>query len=62
MELEDGIFLKAYRDKFDIYRIQLYNYIVMEFGEVKNMNGLQMLETGVGRGGGLHHIVSNLNP
>lgn len=34
----------------------------MRFGGVNNMNGLNILETGCGRGGGLHYIARELNP
>lgn len=62
LEEEDGIFLKTYRDKFDALRFQLYNFIVMRFGGVNNLNGLNLLETGCGRGGGLHYLARELNP
>eukprot|EP00347_Sterkiella_histriomuscorum_P004058 403361905 len=62
MEAEDGVFLKTYRDKFDALRIQLYNYIVMRFGGVDSLNGLSLLETGCGRGGGLRYLAKELNP
>eukprot|EP00347_Sterkiella_histriomuscorum_P012583 403368011 len=61
-EIENGVFLKTYKDKFDVLRIQLYNYIVMRFGEVNSMNGLNLLETGCGRGGGLHYLAREMNP
>eukprot|EP00347_Sterkiella_histriomuscorum_P007691 403347941 len=62
LDSEDGIFLKTFKDKFDVLRFQLYNYIVMRFGGVNSMNGLSLLETGCGRGGGIHYLARELNP
>ncbi|CDW83792.1 UNKNOWN [Stylonychia lemnae] len=62
LESEDGLYIKTMKDKFDAFRFQLYHYIVMRFGGVNSMNGLSLLETGCGRGGGLHYLSKELNP
>jgi tRNA G46 methylase TrmB len=50
------------RDKFDVYRFQLYHHIVMDFGGINNLNGKMVLETGCGRGGGIHYLARELHP
>lgn len=62
LESDDGVYLKTYKDKFDVLRFQLYDYVVKRFGRVDNLNGLSLLETGCGRGGGLHYLARELNP
>jgi len=62
VDVEDGIFDKLIRDKFDNYRIQLYHFIVMNLGGVRTMHGKSLLETGCGRGGGLRYIAKELRP
>lgn len=58
----DGVFLKDVRDRFDIYRIQLYHYLVKSFGNIESMAGASILETGCGRGGGLNYIAKTFTP
>jgi len=62
LEADDGLYIKTLRDKFDALRYQLYHYVVMRFGGVNSLNGLSLLETGCGRGGGLHYLTKELNP
>lgn len=62
LESEDGLYIKTMRDKFDALRYQLYHFVVMRFGGVTSMNGLSLLETGCGRGGGIHYLAKELNP
>lgn len=44
------------------YSIQLYHYIATKFQSVKDLKGLNVLEVGSGRGGGLKYIQTNLQP
>jgi cyclopropane fatty-acyl-phospholipid synthase-like methyltransferase len=53
---------KASRQAFDKYRIQLYHKIVLENGNIESMEGKTLLETGVGRGGGLNYLAQALKP
>lgn len=32
LETQDGVFVKTLRDKFDVYRFQLYHHLVLDFG------------------------------
>lgn len=50
------------KEKLDKYRIQLYHKIVIENGQVDNMEGKTLLETGCGRGGGLNYLAEKLKP
>jgi len=34
----------------------------MEFGNISNLNGKMLLETGCGRGGGIHFLARELHP
>jgi len=53
---ENGIYLQHLEDNFDVFRYQLYDYVVKSLGEVESMDGKTLLETGCGRGGGLNYI------
>ena len=44
------------------FSYQLYHYMATGFKKVANLNGLNILEVGSGRGGGLGYIVRNLKP
>ena len=37
-------------------------FTFLEFGSIKSLNGLNVLEVGSGRGGGLNYISRYLNP
>jgi hypothetical protein len=59
LKKDDGIFLKnnILRKSFDRNRLQLYHHCVIDNGELEDMRGKTILETGCGRGGGLNYIV-----
>ena len=59
--LQGGV-AKTFRNHFDRFRYQMYQYIVIENGMLENMSGKAVLETGCGRGGGLNYIAQNLHP
>lgn len=62
LEQPDGIYVKDVKEKFDNLRLQLYYYIVSDFGGIESMAGKSLLETGCGRGGGIHYISSKMTP
>ena len=62
LESQDGVYLKPERNHFDVYRFQLYHHIVLEFGGISNLSGKMLLETGCGRGGGIHYLARELHP
>ncbi|KAL4475757.1 hypothetical protein ABPG72_011534 [Tetrahymena utriculariae] len=49
-------------DEDERFCLQLYHYVATQFGTVKNLSGLRVLEVGSGRGGGLNYISKYLNP
>ena len=62
LEQPDGIYVRDVIEKFDRLRLQLYTYLVQDFGGIESMAGKSLLETGCGRGGGLHYIASKMTP
>lgn len=58
----DGIYVREIREKSDSLGIQLYHYLVCDFAGLEAMSGKSLLETGCGRGGGLHYIASRMTP
>ena len=62
LDEQEGLFVDNVRGDFDRYRYQLYHYLVMNFGGVKSMENKTLLETGVGRGGGLNYLANTLKP
>lgn len=58
----DGITLEDYSQNPEVYRYQLYHHVVIENGGLKNMKGKTLLETGCGKGGGLHYLAKTLKP
>jgi hypothetical protein len=58
----EGLYLDTFRDNFDKYRLQLYDFCVVKHGGLTNMSDQTLLETGCGRAGGLNYIASVLHP
>lgn len=58
----DGIVLQEIAENPELFRIQLYNHCVVNAGGFKSMKGKSLLETGCGKGGGLHYLVNLLKP
>lgn len=54
--------LNRFRNTFDRYRYQLYQFAVLEIGEIYDMENKTILETGCGRGGGLNFIAQIMRP
>ena len=59
--MKHGI-LNQFRNQFDRYRFQLYQYAVIENGGFDDMHNKTILETGCGRGGGLNFIAQLMRP
>jgi len=59
---QDGIFVTDLESHPEIYHIQLYHYLVVNLGGIKNMKGKSMLETGCGKGGGLNYLATACRP
>jgi len=53
---QDGIFITDQESHSEIYHIQLYHYLVVSLGGIKNMKGKVLLETGCGKGGGIKYL------
>lgn len=52
----------TYRNNFDRFRLQMYQFAVMEQSGIDNFQGKTLLETGCGRGGGLNYLAQLLRP
>ena len=61
--IADGIFLQGHaRNQIDRYRLQLYEHMANNLGQIDSMEGKTLLEAGCGRGGGLKHMVERFKP
>jgi 2-polyprenyl-3-methyl-5-hydroxy-6-metoxy-1,4-benzoquinol methylase len=52
----------TFRNHFDRFRYQLYQYVVIENGQLESLGDKAILETGCGRGGGLNYLAQLLHP
>lgn len=57
-----GILLDDLREDFEVYKYQLYHYVVILSGGIKTLSEKNILEIGSGRGGGLNFIRDQLRP
>ena len=49
-------------DEQEQYNLQLYHYLVSTLTQKQNLRGLDILEVGSGRGGGISFIVRYMSP
>lgn len=59
---DEGIYLEEFSQNPEVYRYQLYDHVVLRFGDVQSLKGKSLLETGCGFGGGLNFLCQKLNP
>ena len=58
----NGKVLDSYEDDPEIYRLQLYFFVSSQLPNLKSYQGLDILEVGSGRGGGLNFVQETLMP
>ncbi|EGR32394.1 methyltransferase, putative [Ichthyophthirius multifiliis] len=61
---DDGVLIQNLKSEDEDERLclQLYHYMATQQNKQQNLNGLNILEIGSGRGGGLEYISKYLNP
>ncbi|KRX02809.1 hypothetical protein PPERSA_04012 [Pseudocohnilembus persalinus] len=61
---QDGKLIKNLKpeDEEERFCFQLYHFMATKFGKIKDLSGLDVIEIGSGRGGGLNYILNYLNP
>lgn len=59
---DNGIFLEKYKDDFQVYSYQLYDYALSIVGGVKSLQGKDLVEVGCGRGGCFRYVIDEYKP